>query len=369
MVHTLMNATLLQAVTASLIYLLSPINAFVQTQITPRPLGALFFLLFVAFFSIFMKNGSTQCLLFCPLWIALLLLSQRMVTQILVLGIPFIAIFLMICVDYRIAMHFLAVVASGVLLAVVMTGGYYRTVFIDHYRRIIQHARHGDQTTFRKKLGNPLQIVKANPWMVVLGFLMLVHGAPDLYVAPIAGYLIISMMLAFFWVFGNSVNHVYFASPLGALLISKYLFLNLFETIILLATATGCLYLIYREYSVAVKKQIDRQWFECFSFIRDREMKGAILVLPGIACPPIVYYTNLRLISAGHGSKAMEFNRLFLRENISNPAFIKKFVTENGVAWVLFEKSRLRLDVALILKDVYPTIFENEALCLLKMTG
>jgi hypothetical protein len=362
--RSLVGATCLQAAAASLIYLLSPINTFTQTQITPRQLGALFLLLSASFFSLYMQRSDLHYLYFCPFWISLLLLSQRMATQTFLLGAPFIAGFLCI-IDPGFALAFVLSLAGGILLAILLTGGRYRAIIFDHFLRILQHARHGDQTTFRKKFGHPLQIVKANPWVLFLCLLLVVHGALDVHMAVPAGYLVIAMLLALLWVFGNSVNHVYFASPFVAMFLSPYLLMDYLETFLLLGTATGCFYVILREYVVIAKKQIQPHWFACFDWIKKKELHGAILVLPGIACPPLVYYTELKLISAGHGSRAMEFNRLFLGKNSSDPHFVQRFVADAGVSFILLQKDRLREAESLPLKTVFPVLFQNDNLCLL----
>lgn len=360
----LVEATCLQAAVASLIYLLSPINTFTQTQITPRQLGALFLFLFALFFSLHMKRGDLHYLYYCPFWISLLLLSQRMVTQILFLGAPFIAGFLYI-IDPGFALAFIFSLVGGILFALLLTGGRYRTIIFDHFLRIIQHARHGDQTTFRKKFGHPLQIVKANPWVVLLCLLLMVHGAPDVHISVPAGYLVVAMLLSLLWVFGNSVNHVYFASPFVAMLLSPYLFMDYLETFLLIGTATGCFLLICREYAFIAKKQIQQHWFACFDWIKEKRLHGAILVLPGIACPPLVYYTECKLISAGHGSRAMEFNRLFLGKNSSDPQFVRRFVVDAGVSFILLQKDSLPEADTLSLESVFPILFQNNSLCLL----
>jgi hypothetical protein len=360
----LVGATCLQAVAASLIYLLSPINTFTQTQITPRQLGALFLLLFASFFSLYMQRGDLHYLSYCPFLISLLLLSQRMATQILLLGAPFITGFLCI-IDPGFGLAFGLSLAGGIFLAFLLTGGRYRTIISDHLLRIFQHVQHGDQTTFRKKFGYPLQIVKANPWVVLLALLLTIHGAPDVHMAVPAGYLVVAMLLSILWVLGNSVNHVYFASPFVAMLLSPYLFIHYLETFLLLGIAMGCFYLICREYSLIAKKQIQPHWFECFDWIKQKGLCGAILVLPEIACPPLVYYTDLKLISAGHGSRAMEFNRLFLGKNSSDPQFVRRFVLDAGVSFILLQKDRFRETEALTLKTVFQVLFQNDSLCLL----
>ena len=362
--HSLLGATYLQATTASLIYLLSPINTFTQTQITPRQLGALFLLLFASFYSLYIQRDNLVYLYFCPFWVCFLLLSQRMVTQILFLGAPFIAIFLAF-IDPKFSIIFILCLAGGFLLALLLTAGRYKIIIYDHFRRVHQHAKHGDQSTFRKNFGNPFHIFKANPWIILLCLLLTIYGIPDLYMIVPLGYLAAAMLLSVVWVFGNSVNHVYFASPFAALFLSPYLFVNYPETFLMLTFATGCFFLIYREYTAIAKHQIHQHWLDCFDWINRKGLDGSALVLPGIACPPLVYYTNLKLISAGHGSQAMEFNRLFLGKNSSNPQFIKKFVNDADIAFILLQKNRLQETNRVSQDFVYPVLFENDTLCLL----
>ncbi len=360
----LLSTTVWQAAAGSFVYLLSPIIAFTQTKLTPRQLGSLFLLLFASFFSLYHQRGDTYFLILCIFCVCLLLLSQRMATQVLFIGAPFTGAFLYI-ITPKLGLYFFICILAGILLAFILTGGRYGIVIHDHFLRILQHARYGDQSTFRKKFGNPIQVVKANPWVIYLAFLVMIHGFSVTHITVPVGYLVTAMLLSILWVFGNSVNHVYFTSPFAALLLCQYLLKDYFETFFMLAIALCCFYMIYREYTAISKQHINEQWLECFDSIRKKNLNGYILVLPSIACPPLVYYTDLRLISAGHGSQAMEFNRIFLRENCSDPEFVRKFANEAGVSYILLHKERMQWTEIISQKNEFPTLFENELLRLL----
>jgi hypothetical protein len=97
----------------------------------------------------------------------------------------------------------------------------------DHLRRVLVHARIGQQQRLRREFGNPVQIVKANPWLLLLasacGRRPRRHGSMQAGLGWQRPLPLGMLVLAVVWVMGNSVNHVFFASPMVAWLLAATL--------------------------------------------------------------------------------------------------------------------------------------------------
>ena len=336
----ILHCTATQAAFASLIYLLTPITCFTTTSLTPRPLGLLFFLLFSVSVAFCLETGSWSAFFLAVASVTFLLLSQRMVVQIVFLVSPLVVGFL------EISSHTGAVILFSIVLgitgALLLTKGRYFVIIVDHFRRVLVHVRFGDQAAFKKKLGNPLEIIKANPWLLLLPLLLWQHGAFDYLSLIMLGYTMGVLILAEFWVFGNGINHIYFASPLVALLLVKNLQIGTEIAALMLCIGTASFYLVLRRYRVvADRRAISQDWLDCFAFINASRLEGTIMVVPSVACSPIVYYTGLNLLSSGHGSNAMVFNRLHLRKRMLDKGFIQKVVQDNGIDYILVETDKL----------------------------
>jgi hypothetical protein len=85
--------------------------------------------------------------------------------------------------------------------------------------------------------------------------------------------------------------------------------------------------------------RLSPDWLECFAFIRQQSLQGRALVVPRVSFPPLVYYTPLVMVSSGHGSKAMTFDRLTIRQRLTDPGAIGGLVRELGVRYVLVDRT------------------------------
>lgn len=331
-----------RAVICSLIYLLTPINCTTTVSLTPRPLGLLLFLFFTVFTTMYFEDKQVLYFILSCFCITGLLLSQRMITQILVIVSPFVVLFYTIFYKYNM-LFILFSVFMGIILALVITKGQYKKIFLDHYNRIKLHYIHGDQNNFSKKIGNPLRIIKANPWLLFL-IVILYPGfsfPENMYV--IVGYLFGIIILTELWIFGNGINHIYFTAPLISILLSSYIFSVSISHLLIIMFSIGCLIIVIREFSNMKKEYIGKDWFDCFDFINNNKLKGYAMVLPTISYSPLIYYTDMNLISAGHGSKAMSFNRLYLKKNMIHPKDLKHFIEDLKPDYLLIEKDKFDL--------------------------
>jgi len=215
---------------------------------------------------------------------------------------------------------------------------------------VLVHTKIGQQQRLRLEFGNPLQMVKASPWLLLLAAVLWATGAaglpPALWLS--AAFVVGALLLAVFWVMGNSVNHVYFAGPFVGLLLAASLpgewpwLAAVALTGILCAGITG------REFQVLRRQQMPEAWFRCFRFIRDQGLGGRALVLPQVGFAPLVYYSSLVLVASGHGVKALTFDRLTIKRGMAEPGFLASFAATNGVDYILLDRARASPAVAAV---------------------
>lgn len=340
--HQLFGLEPWRAVLAALLFLLTPLNALMTASLTPRGLALLWFTAFVACMSGYVAGGSAGWMLAAGVAVALALLTQRMVTQILVLVTPVVAAGFVLAGQPRYG-HLLTALCLGFVLAWAVTGGRYGAVFSDHLRRVLLHARIGQQQRLRREFGSPVQVIKANPWLMLLAASLAVAGGAGLSWPPglelAAAYAAGMLVLAIVWVMGNSVNHVYFASPMVAWLLAATLPAGGVWLAAAAALGLVAVVIVWREFGVAVAGHLSTDWLECFAYIRQHRLQGRALVVPRVSFPPLVYYTPLVMVASGHGSKAMSFDRLTIRRQIGDPATLAALVQELGVRYVLLDRS------------------------------
>lgn len=366
--YHIFHCTVLQALLASLICLITPMNCVTSASLTPRPLGLFLFLLFCIFLTLFQTHGNILFFLLSSISIALLLLSQRMITQIVLIVTPTIVICFYMFFHLDLFFIIFSIIV-GILIAMLLTWGGYIRIISDHFNRIKLHAKHGDQTKFKKRFGNPLQIIKANPWMFFLIIFLSPDRPLDASLYMIIGYIIGIIVLAEIWILGNGANHIYFSAPLVALALSDNLFSSALMNFSLFVVGLICFFIIIREYKTFGQKHINQYWLECFDFINKNNMSGRIMVLPNISCPPLIYYTQLDLIAAGHGSNAMAFNRLILQKNMSDIRFLSDFIRKNKVNYLLVDTRNYPNinKLKFLVDNAFKTLFRNESLTLLSL--
>ncbi|MCC7488570.1 MAG: hypothetical protein IT485_02895 [Gammaproteobacteria bacterium] len=339
--HLLFGLEPWRAVLAALVFLLTPINAIMTASLTPRGLALFWFTGFVGALSAYIADGNVLWVLAGATAVALALLSQRMVTQILVLVTPVVAIGFWASGQQRHA-QLLTALLLGFALAWLVTGGRYGPVIRDHLRRVLVHARIGQQQRLRREFGNPVHIVKANPWLPLLGVTLVLAGSrgqilpPDLALA--AAFVVGILVLAIVWVMGNSVNHMFFASPMVAWLLAATLPAGGWWLLAVGGLGLVAVVIVWREFGVVVANQLPVAWLECFAFIRKQNLQGCALVVPRVSFPPLVYYTPLVMLSSGHGSKAMTFDRLTIRQRLAEAQSMAGLARDLGLRYVLVDR-------------------------------
>jgi hypothetical protein len=325
-----------RAALAGAMFLLTPINMVTSASLTPRALGLLWFVIFVLGMTLYAGDPALLWLCVSALAVTLAFLSQRMVTQIILLLVPLIAggFWLAGVPGYG---QMVLAVAVGFIGALLLTMGGYWRVIADHLRRVVVHMKVGQQQRFRREFGNPRQIVKANPWLLILIASLIAGGrfSPDLWLS--AAFVAGMLLLAIVWVMGNSVNHMFFASPLIAWLTVAALPENMLWLAATVAVGVVSGVLVLREFRLRATTHIPEAWLNCFRFIREQGLQGRALLVPSVSFPPLIYYTPLVMVSAGHGSKAVTFDRMQIRHQLNAPGFLAGLVRDLDIRYVLVD--------------------------------
>jgi hypothetical protein len=325
-----------RAVLAGVIFLLTPINMVTSASLTPRALGLLWFLIFVLGMTLYAGDPAVLWFGVAALAVTLAFLSQRMVTQIILLLVPLIAGAFWLAGVPGYGLMVLAV-AVGFIGALLLTMGGYWRVITDHVRRVVVHMKVGQQQRFRREFGNPRHILKANPWLLVLIASLIAGGrfGPELWLS--AAFVAGMLLLAIVWVMGNSVNHMFFASPFIAWLIVAALPEGMPWLAAIVAVGVVCCVLVLREFRLAATTQVSQAWLNCFRFIREQGLQGRTLVVPIVSFPPLIYYTPLVMVASGHGSKAVTFDRMQIRHQLKVPGFLAGLVRDLDIRYVLVD--------------------------------
>ncbi len=358
-----------RAVLAGLVFLLTPINSIMTAALTPRGPALFWLTLFIAACSMFVTRGGLVWLGVAAMAVMLAVMTQRMVTQILLLVSPVVALGFVVAGR----VHYAGVAVAlllGLVLAWALTGGRYGQVIADHVRRILVHAKTGQQQRLRREFGRPRHIVKANPWLLVLAASLLAGSglAEPLWLS--AAFVAGMLVLAVVWVMGNSVNHVYFTSPLVAWLLAATLPRSPAWDVAVAVVALVCVVIVLREFRVTMKSHLAEEWMEAFRFTAGRNLTGRALVLPWVSFPALPYYTDLVIVSGGHGSKAMTFNRLHVQQNLGVPGFIIGLVRQLGIRYVFVDTAvaepGLMRDRGDLAGGTFRTVFANRRVTVLE---
>ena len=167
-----------RAVLAGAVFLLTPINMVTAASLTPRALGLLWFVIFVLGATLYASDPGAIWFVVSAVAVMLAFLSQRMVTQIILLLVPLVTAGFWAAGVSGYGSMPLAVAAGFAGALLLSLGGYWR-VISDHMRRVIVHMKVGQQQRFRREFGNPRHIAKANPWLLILAASLMAGGHID----------------------------------------------------------------------------------------------------------------------------------------------------------------------------------------------
>jgi hypothetical protein len=157
-----------------------------------------------------------------------------------------------------------------------------------------------------------------------------------------------SVFLSFAWVWGNGHRHAMFsAAPvavLTALALPRFAGLDwavgglcLGASLVVLARSIHAV-----GSPVPVQKAINDDARRCMSYLAAQQ-PGLVLVLPDVAYPPLVYYTDHRILAAGHGLEALTFNRDYLKPMAATAEGLQQVLLRYPVEWLLVLRDGLEV--------------------------
>jgi uncharacterized membrane protein YhaH (DUF805 family) len=233
----------------------------------------------------------------------------------------------------------LIILIASFLVTITITGRRYLDILKDHLQRVFIHFREGEQNTGQKRLGNPIRLFFMNPWLILLFLLILNKGSFNYSLISLSSLIIIAL-LSVFWVWGSGPRHFYFASTIITAMIVEQIGNELsvsFQIIIMLLSLFS-LFLIIRDFKAQKSNILSKDLIACFNFLKNK--KGdLVLVLPNIACPALLYFTDKKIFSAAHGSKALTFNKGLMKKNRENIHFLENLIKKYKINWVILNKT------------------------------
>ncbi len=215
------------ALTAQIIYVLTPVIAIENSYLTPRSLGYTLFTLATAPIILFMFQGYQLFLLISLFFTTILFLTHRFAIQ----AFLFLSVFFLFFLNTPV---FLQIFLTGFALSVVITRGYYIRVLKGHLFNIYFWIRNLDYRYAHQVRGiitkniatdtvntiykyleifSPILIFATNPWALsafVVAFLGIARSAP---ISPV--YTAFAAWVLFFYVFGVIVLKIRHLMPIG----------------------------------------------------------------------------------------------------------------------------------------------------------
>jgi len=250
-------------------------------------------------------------------------------------------IYLVTFQDIRIGIIIFGLQALSFVLVYILTGGQTLYMVKDHLKRIKLHITKGNQGSGTTKLGNPINIIRQNPMIILLIPVSFSLWQNNEVTQDLVIYFLMCLLILFlsvFWIWGSGERHILFATPFIILL---YCYDQPSIFMVLIPVAMACYvnfkHLIYRK---PEESKIDENWDVLVKSIQNEDGK-TLMILPEINIPYLFYTTGKVLYSGAHDSYAMTFNRFNFLWRLNDYEHIAKMV------------DHYRSDLVLIRKD-YP---------------
>lgn len=341
----------------SSLFLIIPSNIRGAISITPRHLGILFFFLSFLFGSLAVQQKSIGYYCASIFSLSLLLISHRMGAQLAVICSTACIVFLIVQ-DLFYAVWGVLWLSGGYLLAVVLSRGHYNKVLKDHIKRLKLHFTFGPQTGNQKRLGNPLEIVRQNPFVLFLTYIIIFH-MDIIKVTPnsllwIASFGIV--LTSLFWVWGSGERHIIFFAPFIPVLLLDSRFQDYPVLFICSLLLCGIFVGTYLR-TMYGKDLIPQETIEAFSILNNQNESDIVLITPRISSPAFVYSADKRIFAYPHDAGAMEFNRLAVRYRIDDIDYMANLINRNKVDTIL-NNSEFRIH-EIVTKTEFQKVFEN----------
>jgi len=359
LVSCFLNYPLKESLLVSILFLIIPSNIKGNISITPRQLGMLFFFLSILFATLAIRNNSLCLYLISIFLFALLLLTHRMGAQLIfIIATFFIVIFAFY--NSHLIIYTMVWFVGGFMIALIISCGFYKKVFIDHLKRLKLHFKYGSQSGKGKQLGNPVKILARNPFLLFILieciFKLYYRNSFSVFTFILLITSTVIFMVAVFWIWGSGERHIIFAAPIISLLLLDINFVDhiklfsIFSSITVLAS----LYYIKTSYN---KHIFPEATFEVYKYLNEESSCRLVAILPNVAMPSFVYFVNKKIFSYPHDAGAMEFNRLQVRYKLSDSQYIRNLLLRSGVDALLIKKDFPASDLLKMIK--FTKVFEN----------
>jgi len=218
-----MTQSVVFALVAQLIYTTIPVAALENSALLPRSLGYSLFMLSFFFAIVFTTSGNQIALVASIILATLTLLSHKFATQ----SLFFISIFFTI---FEKNLYYIGILLSSIVLAVIVSRGYYINVLKSHVRIIHFWIKNRKNRFAHQVYGNIS--LKKNPDLIGIIYKLLTKLAPvtllsaNFWIFSIVLFLILQpsfpilinkmvIWIAFFYVFGVLVLMIPQLTPIG----------------------------------------------------------------------------------------------------------------------------------------------------------
>lgn len=357
LVCLIMKYPVYNSLIVSLLFLIMPSNIRGAVSITPRHLGILFFFLSFDFGFLAVQQNSVGYYSLSVFSLSLLLISHRMGAQLAVICASLCVVFLIIQ-DLFYAFWGALWLAGGYGFAVVLSGGHYNKVLKDHIKRLKLHFSFGPQTGNPKRLGNPLDVVLHNPFIIIFIYIFIFHMdiIKDTHNAHLWITSIGIIFTSIFWIWGSGERHIIFLAPFVSILLLDIRFQDfpvVFMLCFILCLVSIGIYLK----TMYGKNLIPTETIETYNYLNNQSKADIVLVTPKIASPAFVYYVNKRIFAYPHDVGAMEFNRLAVRYKLNDTDYVVCLINENKIDTILNNKAFNISDIVNKMKGI--KVFEN----------
>jgi hypothetical protein len=297
------------ALLSALIYMSTPILVFESLPITPRPLGLLFLNAYLLCLYGFSSYHALELLIPASFCVTGALLGHKMATQ----SLFFVGIFLslvFVALDYSISEFVVISILSGLILALIISKGFYKKVFRGHKAMLGYHFKHGNYKG-EKRFGNAIEIIQRWPWIFLLPIAFFIGNTQSLQASENLVLLLWGLFfitITMLWRYGDNYRYlVYGVAPLSIVLAqllwaSPELQRNILLTALVAGNALRIIVFFRRRSKESLVSQSLRK---CFDFLR-RQDNFSIGCVPVSLNYPTAYFTEKKVLGSEASPESWE---------------------------------------------------------------
>ncbi|MFH1856962.1 MAG: hypothetical protein ABH836_07070 [Candidatus Omnitrophota bacterium] len=336
----ILTGNLMLAVTAQVIYMVSPLIIMENSSLTTRSLASLLFSMVFLSMLIFSTTKSLTALCAAVLFLSILLLTHRMSIQAFVFIVLFFSL-------YEKTFIYIAMSCAGFIIAVIVSKGYYLKVLRGHIamlnfwrKNIVNRYAHQIRGLMKKGESNPdivfriYQIVRslpaiavfaANPFVIIVpGFLILKKklffhfdymGIPEELFFKLClwsvGMLVIAILVRQIRAIeftGEGERYLeYSAFPtaiVSAVILlnglnseHKWIFLTVFFTVGILASLLPALFIQNKVVAKDTQRSVREPLNKIFAFLNSRQEEIRLMTIPLYLADAAMYFTRAKVLS------------------------------------------------------------------------